>query len=216
MDNSQNFSHFPTSLEPGLPNSHKCRARQRGAIQGRFVVVVLAVAIAASLGFWLSRRQSGPLAASAITTVAPSHADPMPDAWNGVSIRPLPGQKDPAGGAVLEVLADYSSTDLEWPSFINFWTDLQTFPHAKRVEISFWVCGDAGSTIGVRVVSERHINVSPVEKIPMTGEWQRVEYFKEMRNPSGMRWAALPRIMFTEIRAGQKILLGPVKVELKD
>jgi len=138
----------------------------------------------------------------------------MPDAWNGVETRVASEVKTPDNQTVLEINPVYGSEDLSWPSHINFWTRMTRYRDPKSVDVGFWAKGEPGTELHIRIVNECHATLSEVSKIPMTGEWQKVGFQEELRQPVGIRWVCLPRIMLGKVKAGQKFWLGPVSVRV--
>jgi hypothetical protein len=138
----------------------------------------------------------------------------MPDAWNGAEVRVAPEVKTPDHQAVLEINPAYGSEDLSWPSHINFWTRMTRYHDPKSVDVGFWAKGEPGTELHIRIVNECHATLSEVSKIVMSGEWQKVAFHEELRQPVGMRWVCLPRIMLGKVKAGQKFWLGPVSVRV--
>lgn len=141
-------------------------------------------------------------------------ADGLPDAWNGAEVRVASDVKTPDNQAVLEINPTQGSEDLSWPSHINFWTRMTLYNDPESVEVTFWARGEPGTELHVRIVNECHATLSGVSRIPMTGEWQKVEFHDELRQPVGIRWVSLPRIMLGKVKAGQKFWLGPVSVRV--
>lgn len=138
----------------------------------------------------------------------------MPDAWNGAEVRVAPEEKTPDGETALEINPVCGSEDLSWPSHINFWTRMTRYHDPKSVDVTFWAKGEPGAELQVRIVNECHANLSAVSKIPMSGKWQKVGFHEELRQPVGMRWVSLPRIMLGKVTAGQKFYVGPLSVRV--
>lgn len=154
------------------------------------------------------------LAAEATTIWDYKSKATLPDAWNGAEVRVAPEVKTPDKQRVLEIKPTCGSEDLSWPSHINYWTRMTRYHDPKSVDVGFWAQGEPGTELHIRIVNECHATLSEVSKIVMSGEWQKVGFHEELRQPVGMRWVCLPRIMLGKVKAGQKFWLGPVSVRV--
>jgi hypothetical protein len=137
-----------------------------------------------------------------------------PDAWNGVSASKNTDVGTPDGEPTLKLTAQVSSGDLEWPGFINCWTNLRDVPPGSQVRVSFWLRGPKGTTVDVGVVSERHFSLCERRSLPQTGGWQKADAILPLRHQEGLRWVALPRITVRQAKAGEVIEIGPVNVTI--
>jgi len=196
--------------QPMLPS---LRLPNSGCIDQSFSRRVSFARVLPFLIFLAVRISQSAMASDAATWDYNSSAG-MPDAWNGVDIRVDPEMKTPDKQRVLEVHALHGSEELSWPSHINFWTRMTRYHNPKAADVVFWAKGEPGTELHVRIVNECHAKISAVGQIPMLGGWQKVEFREDFRQPLGMRWISLPRIMLGKVQAGQKFWLGPVSVRV--
>jgi len=137
-----------------------------------------------------------------------------PDAWNGISVSKNPEVRTPDGESTFRMTAQVASSELEWPAFINCWTNLREVQPGSEAHVSFWLRGPKGTTVDVGAVSERHFSLCERRSLPQTGEWQKADLVLPLRHQEGLRWVALPRITLRQAKAGETIEIGPVHVNI--
>jgi len=138
-----------------------------------------------------------------------------PEAWNGVTVRTDPAVNTPDGGPTLRLTAQVSSENLEWPAFINCWTNIRDVRPGARITASFWLRGDKGVTVDVGAVTERHFVLCERQSFPQDGVWHKVEFTAPLGHQTGLRWVALPRITLRKVEAGQTVHVGPIEVNVQ-
>lgn len=139
-----------------------------------------------------------------------SNLQNTPENWGGLKISVNKEVKTPDGQPSLELVPEYSTEDLEWPSHLRYPARAALAIGAKSVEVTFWFKGDVGSQIAMRVTAANAGHYTATRYYELTGEWQKIEFKEALTGQVSGKWLSAPRLLLSKAKGGQHYFIGPV------
>ncbi len=133
-----------------------------------------------------------------------------PENWGGLKISVNNEVKTPDGQPTLELVPEYGTEDLEWPSHLRYPARAALAIGAKSVEITFWIKGDVGSQIAMRMTSANASHYTVTKSYDLTGAWQKIEFKEAINGQVSGKWLSAPRLLLSRAKGGQHFFIGPV------
>lgn len=133
-----------------------------------------------------------------------------PEYWGGVAISASDTIKDPDGKSTLKAVPEHDSDDQDWPAHLWYSLRTEAAAGAKEVEISFWMKGEKGAAVSLRLTSSRGAHYTSTQTVAVSGEWQKIIFREPISAPVGGKWLSAPRLIFSKCKAGQPFFIGPV------
>lgn len=135
-----------------------------------------------------------------------------PETWNTLAASRDASIATPDGETPLRLVSDVEREALQWAPYLVFPTAPERIAGAGRVEIAFWIKGDASARIALRATDDRGGHLTRSRTVDLTGDWQRVRYDEAFTAPPRGRAPSVPRILLERYTVGRPVLLGPVSV----
>ena len=135
----------------------------------------------------------------------------MPENWSGLAMAPSGDVRTPDGQPTLDCVPGYDSATLEWAAHLRYAAPAALARNAGTAKISFWIKGEAGTRISVRVTRADSAHLTATQAYDLAGKWQRIEFQEPFLD--GLvcgRWIDAPRLLFDKARPGQHFFVGPV------
>lgn len=146
----------------------------------------------------------------------PTNPASMPENFGGLKISVNNEVKTPDGQPSLDCVPDYNREDLEWPSHLRYPARAAMAREAKTAEITFWIKGEAGSRIALRLTNANASHYTATRSYDLTGEWQKIEFKEEIKGPVNGKWLSAPRLLLERAKGGQHFYIGPVTFKAID
>lgn len=134
----------------------------------------------------------------------------IPENWGSLEISVNNEIKTPDGQPSLDCVPAYDSEAMKWPSHLLYPALAAIAKDAATTEVVFWIKGEAGSQISLRITNTRGVHYTDTQSYNLTGAWQKIEFKEKLNSPISGKWLSAPRLLLTNAQAGQHFFIGPV------
>ena len=140
----------------------------------------------------------------------------MPESWGSLQISVNNQVKTPDGQPSLDCVPTYSRDEMQWEAHVCYPARVSLVKNARTAEVTFWVKGDAGFHISMRITGSSGFHYSETRTYPLTGDWQKIDFKEALQGPLGGKWLSAPRLLLDDAKAGQHLFIGPVAFTAAD
>lgn len=140
----------------------------------------------------------------------------LPDAWNSISVSPDGQVRTPDGKETLLVTSGHDADELRWPPFLIYLSPSDAVRPGTEVTIRCYAKATRPLRTDWRVTRDAP-NATPYSKtvrFTIGTEWHELVFRERLFDALPDSVIALPRMLFPDIRKGDKVYLGPLSVSM--